>query len=135
METPWIAEAYQDLISDETRAFAILATLMKDGTPQATPIWFNTLNPHFLINSALGRIKDKNMRRNVMVALTILDPKNPYRYIQVRGRVAEITENGAREHIDALAGKYTGTPKYKFSAPGEVRVIYKILPEHIQVRG
>ena len=135
MTTPWIPETYLDLLNDETRAFAILATLMKDGSPQATPIWFNTNYPYIIVNSALGRIKDKNMRRNASVAITILDPMNPYRYIQVRGRVCEITENGAREHINALAGKYTGTPIYKFGAPGEVRVIYKILPEHIQVRG
>jgi len=135
MTTHWIPEAYQDLLRDETRGFANLATLMKDGSPQLTPIWFNTDGTHLLINSAQGRIKDKNMRRSSSVALVITDPNNPYRYIQVRGRVIEITENGARDHIDALAGKYTGTPIYKFSAPGEVRVTYKILPEHVQVRG
>jgi PPOX class probable F420-dependent enzyme len=111
-------------------AFAYLATVMKDGSPQATPIWFNTDGVHILINSAEGRVKDRNMRRNPHVALAIADPKNPYRYVQIRGRIVEITAEGGDAHIDALAGKYTGTPHYMGHRPGEKRITYKILGEH-----
>jgi len=129
----WIPEAYLDLIKDETKAFANLATLMKDGSPQLTPIWFNTDGIHILINSAMGRVKDRNMRRDPHVALTIIDPQDPYRYVQIRGKVVEITENGAREHIDTLSKKYTGREKYNSRSVGEVRVTYKILPVHVSV--
>jgi PPOX class probable F420-dependent enzyme len=127
----WIPESYLDLIKDETKAFAYLATLMKDGSPQLTPIWFNTDETFILINSAIGRIKDRNMRREPRVAFVITDPKNPYRYIQIRGKIVEITTNGAGGHIDALAKKYTGANKYTSGTADEVRVIYKILPENI----
>lgn len=123
-----VPDQYKDLLADETHAFAYLATLMADGSPQVTPVWFNTDGTHILINSATGRIKDRNMRARSRVALVIADPKNPYRYIQIRGKVVEITQEGANAHIDALAGKYTGTAKYQNHRPGELRVIYKILP-------
>jgi len=126
-----IADKYQDLLRDEKRAFLHLATLMPDGSPQVTPVWFNTNGTYILINSAKGRVKDRNMRARPQVALCIQDPDDPYRYIQIRGRVVEIIEEGADAHIDALAGKYTGTPKYQLKSPGEVRVIYKILPESV----
>ena len=130
----WISEKYADLLKDDTRAFASLATLMKDGSPQLTPIWFNTDGKHILINSAVGRIKDINMRRDPRVALVIVDPKDPYRYFQVRGKIVEITTQGARAHIDALAKKYTGADKYTSGREGEVRVTYKILPDNIHER-
>lgn len=123
-----VPQSHQDLLKDETKAFAVLATLMNNGSPQITPIWFNTDGKHILLNSSEGRVKDRNMRAHPEVALAILDPKNPYRYIQIRGRVAEITNEGAEEHIDALAYKYTGLLKYDGRAPGMVRVTYKILP-------
>jgi len=127
----WIPENYQDLLEDETKAFACLATLMKDGSPQLTPLWFNTDGEHILINSAKGRVKDINMRRDPRVAIVITDPKDPYRYIQICGKVIEITIKNAREHIDALAKKYRGLDKYPSRSPDEVRVTYKILPERI----
>jgi PPOX class probable F420-dependent enzyme len=80
-------------------------------------------------------VKDQNLRRNPAVALSILDPDNPYRYLQVRGRVAEITEAGADAHIDSLAKKYLGQDKYPYRKPGEVRVIYKITPDRVQTMG
>lgn len=126
-----IPEKYQDLLSDETRAIASLATLMKDGSPQVTPVWFNTDGTHILVNTAVGRAKERNMRARPQVALAIIDPKNPFRYLQIRGRVVEITTDGADAHIDILAGKYTGTAQYKWRGPGEQRVTCKIIPEHI----
>jgi PPOX class probable F420-dependent enzyme len=124
-----IPESHQDLLQDKTRAFAFLATTMGDGSPQVTPVWFNTDGEYILVNSAEGRVKDENMRSRPKVALVIMDPKNPYRYLQIRGQVVDITNEGAVDHIDALAGKYTGEPKYKGLTPGMVRVIYKIDPE------
>lgn len=130
-----IPESHIDLLKNETRAFIFLATLMADGSPQVTPVWFNTTDDYILINSARGRVKDKNMRKHPEVALCIKDPANPYRYLQVRGRVIEISEEGADAHIDALAGKYTGNFKYQHHRPGEQRVIYKIKPEKIDAHG
>jgi PPOX class probable F420-dependent enzyme len=130
----WIPDGYLDLIKDETKAFGTLATLMKDGCPQLPPIWFNTDGSYILINSAVGRVKDRNMRRDARVAFVITDPKNPYRYIQIRGRVVEITTEGARNHIDQLAKKYTGADHYTSFNPNEVRVTYKILPENLHIQ-
>ena len=126
-------EEYLDLLKDETRAFVYLATIMADGSPQVTPVWFNVSGDYILINSARGRLKDRNMRARPRVALVIADPKDPYRYVQVRGSVVEITSEGARDHIDALAFKYQGQKKYSGPLDQE-RVIYKIQPEKIQLR-
>jgi PPOX class probable F420-dependent enzyme len=116
-----------DLLTDEIKAFAFLGTVMPDGSPQVTPVWFNTDGDHILINSAKGRVKDENMRARPAVAMTIMDMNDAYRYLQIRGQVVEITETGAREHISILSEKYFGRP---FEIPeGEIRVIYKIKPD------
>lgn len=124
-----IPQKYHDLLEDETRAFLFLATIMPDGSPQVTPIWFNHDDEHILINSARGRVKDRNMRARPQAAMVIQDPANPYRYLQIRGKVVKITEEGGLEHINTLALKYTGKP-WKAN-PGETRVTYKILPNKI----
>ncbi|MEK6289202.1 MAG: PPOX class F420-dependent oxidoreductase [Acidobacteriota bacterium] len=131
--TEVIPEKYKDLF--EKKAFANLATLMPNGTPQVTPVWFDYDGTHILVNSARGRRKDKNIERNPAVALSIQDPDNPYRYLEVRGRVEEITEDGADEHIDKMAKKYMGVDKYPYRQPTEKRVIYKIKPEHTSQMG
>ncbi len=128
-----IPEAYRDLL--QKRAFAHLATIMRDGTPHVTPVWCDYDGTHIRINSAKGRVKDANMRRNPHVALEIMDPDNPYRYLAVRGRVTEITEVGADAHIDSLAKKYLGRDRYPYRGPGEQRVIYKIQPERVSSTG
>ncbi|MBI3624848.1 MAG: PPOX class F420-dependent oxidoreductase [Candidatus Rokubacteria bacterium] len=128
-----IPEAYKDLF--QKRAFAHLATIGADGSPQVTPVWVDFDGTHVRFNTAKGRVKDKNLRRNPRVALAIQDPDNPYRYIQVRGRVAEITEQGADAHIDLLTKKYLHQDKYPFRRAGEVRVVFKILPEKVQTVG
>lgn len=122
-------ESHQDLITDEARAYAYLATTMADGSPQVTPLWFNTDSDHILINSAAGRIKDRNMRARPRIALLIADPGDPYRYLQVRGRVAQVTSEGALDHINTLSLKYERKPW--IPRPGEVRVTYKIVPERV----
>jgi PPOX class probable F420-dependent enzyme len=128
-----IPEAFRDLF--QKKAFAHLATVMKDGSPQVTPVWFDYDGSHLRVNSAKGRIKDKNMRERRQVALTIQDPENPYRYLAVRGRVEEITEAGADAHIDALSRKYLGQDTYPNRREGEVRVIYRIRPERVSSMG
>ncbi len=126
-----IPESHQDLLTDEKKAFVYLATVMKDGSPQVTPVWFDTDGEHILLNSAEGRLKDRNMRARPTVALCIADPDNPYRYLQIRGRVVEITKDGAEDHIDTLNLKYHGHRNYANHNPDKPRVIYKVLPEKI----
>jgi len=128
-----IPEKYRDLFTK--RAFASLGTIMPDGRPQVTPVWCDVEGDLVLINSAKGRQKDKNVRRDPRVSLAIIDPDNPYRYLEIRGSVVEITEQGANEHIDKMAKKYLDADKYPYGQPGEVRVIYKIQPEHVNVMG
>jgi PPOX class probable F420-dependent enzyme len=122
-----IPEKFLDLT--QKKAFAQLATLMADGSPHVSPVWFEYDGSHILINSAKGRVKDVNMRREPRVGIDIVDPDNPYRHLSIRGRVVDITEEGADEQIDRLAKKYRGLDKYPNRTPGEVRVSYKIEPE------
>jgi len=131
----FVPEEFHDLLKEEKRAFAYLATTMADGTPHVTPVWFNTDDEHILINTAQGRVKDRNMRARPRVAMCIADPGDPYRYLQIRGQVVEFTTEGADTHIDTLAGKYIGTYKYTFGKKGEKRVTYKILPTKVDAHG
>jgi PPOX class probable F420-dependent enzyme len=129
-----IPEQYLDLMQQK-KAFANLATIMADGTPQVTPVWFDYANGVIRVNSAKGRTKTRNMKEGAAVALSIMDPDNPYRYLQVRGKVTRVTEQGASAHIDSLARKYIDQDKYPWSRPGEVRVTFEIAPEAVQVMG
>ena len=128
-----IPEGYRDLFTK--RAFAHLVTLLPDGSPQVTPVWCDLQDGMIVVNTAKGRLKDRNMRREPRVALAISDPENPYRYLQVRGRVADATEEGADAHIDKMAKKYLGVDTYPYRQPGEVRVIYRIQAERVQAYG
>ena len=123
---------YRDIL--DKKGFAHLATVGADGRPQVTPVWVDFDGTHVRVNTARGRIKDRNLGRNPQVALSVQDPDNPYRYVQVRGRVAEMTEQGADAHIDSLAQKYLGKD-YPYRRPGEKRVLVKIVPEHVQGNG
>jgi anthraniloyl-CoA monooxygenase len=126
-----IPDEYLDLFQKKT--FAHLATLMPDGTPQVTTVYVDYDGRHILVNSARGRIKDRNMAERRAVAIQIPDPDNPDRYLVVRGPVVEITENGADEHLDRLARRYLDKDAYPPSMrfPGEVRCLYKIEPRHV----
>jgi PPOX class probable F420-dependent enzyme len=128
-----IPEKYRDLFNK--RAFASLATMMPDGYAQVTPVWIDIENGNLVFNSARGRVKDKNIRRDPRVTVTLIDPDNPYRYLEVRGKVVDITEKGANQHIDKLAKKYLGVDKYPYAQPGEVRVMYRIKPEKVHASG
>ncbi|HEY7954162.1 MAG: PPOX class F420-dependent oxidoreductase [Polyangia bacterium] len=129
-----IPTPYLDIMTQK-KSFAHLATLMPDGTPQSTPVWFDMDGDTVRVNTARGRQKDRNMQKNAAVALSITDPDNPYRHIAIRGRIANITEEGADAHINGLAKKYLGQDKYPFGKPGEVRVIYEIEPTSVATMG
>jgi PPOX class probable F420-dependent enzyme len=128
-----IPKPYLDLFSKP--AFAHLVTLMPDGSPQVTPVWVDLDGNTVIINTAKGRLKDRNMKRDPRVALAVSDPANPYRYVQVRGRVSDISENGGDAHIDKMAKKYLNQDSYPYRQAGEVRVVYRITPEHVQAYG
>jgi PPOX class probable F420-dependent enzyme len=125
-----IPEPFLDLLSPEKKAFAALALTLADGSPQVTPIWFGWDGTHIILNTARGRVKDKVMRRSGKVALLIVDPSDPYRYVQIRGRVVDETEKGAYDVICDLQLKYRGNRDYP-KRPGEVRVTYKVQPEQV----
>ena len=129
-----IPENFHDLL-EEKKAFANLATIMPDGTPQVTPVWFDYTGGMIRVNTAKGRVKARNLKEGAPVALSIMDPDNAYRYIQIRGRVKRSSEAGADQHIDSLAKKYLGKDKYPFAQPGEVRVMYEIEPRAANAMG
>ena len=122
-----IPDNYLDLLQQK-KAFANLATIMADGSPQVTPVWFDYADGVIRVNTAKGRVKSRTLRPGAPVALAIMDPDDPYRYIQIRGRVRRAVEEGADAHIDSLAKKYLGKDTYPFRQPGEVRVMYEIEP-------
>jgi len=123
-----LPEAAQKLFREPN--FAHLATIMPDGSPQVTPVWVDVDEKFILVNTAEGRQKPKNIRRDPRVAIDVTSREDPYRMVTVRGRVVEVTNEGADAHIDKLAKKYLGQDKYPFRAPGERRVIFKIEPEY-----
>jgi PPOX class probable F420-dependent enzyme len=129
-----IPDKYLDLLRDK-KAFASLATVMPDGSPQVTPVWFDYEGDAIRINTAKGRVKARNMIEGAPVALVIMDPDNPYRHVQIRGRVRRASEEGANAHIDSLAKKYLGKDKYPFAQPGEVRLVVEIEPTSVSTMG
>jgi PPOX class probable F420-dependent enzyme len=129
-----IPDSYSDLM-EQKKAFASLATVMPDGTPQVTPVWFDYQNGIVRVNTAKGRVKARNMTEGAPVALSIMDPDNAYRYVQVRGRVRRATTEGADSHIDALAKKYLGKDSYPWKRPGEERLTVEIEPTSVQAMG
>lgn len=128
-----IPDKHKDLL--DKAIFAHLACINEDGTPQNTPVWFKWDGQHVIVNTAKGRKKDRNLKRNPNVALSMTDPENGYRYLEVRGKVVKHSEEGADDVIDSLAKKYLGKDKYPFRQPGEVRVTYWIEPTHCTSMG
>lgn len=122
-----IPESHRFLLEDDIPALAFLATTMADGSPQVTPVWFLFEENFIFVNTAKGRTKDRNMRARPQVSLAIMDMNDPYEYLQVRGRVVEVIEERAAEHMQIVSHKYTGKG---FNIPeGQQRVIFKIDPE------
>jgi PPOX class probable F420-dependent enzyme len=134
MASTTIPEKFLPVLT-EKKALAYLATLMPDGSPQVTPVWFLYDNGRFFVNTARGRVKDRNMTQNARVAVSIADPENPYAHVSFRGKIVRVTEEGAEAQIDVLAKKYLGQDKYSFGQPGDVRVIYEIEPISVSAMG
>lgn len=129
-----VPDNFRDLL-DSKKAFANVATVKADGSPQVTPVWFDTTGDKIRVNTAKGRVKARTMKEGAKVALAIMDPDNPYRYMQLRGTVTRVTAEGADAHIDSLAKKYLGKDKYPFRQPGEERIMFEITPEAVQTMG
>ncbi len=119
-----IPDSHIDILNK--KSFAHLATVMPDGSPQVTPVWVDYDGRYIIINSARGRVKTRNMQVGSPVAVEIMDADDPYRYLQVRGKVVDATEVGADSVIDKLAKKYLDVDSYPYRRAGEVRVTYKI---------
>ncbi len=111
--------------------FAHLATIMKDGSPQVTPVWVDLDDGYIIVNTAEGRLKHRNISHNPRVAISIADHSNPYDMVTIRGKVVEQTTKGADEHIDKMAKRYLGVDRYPNRAPGEKRIILKIKPDKV----
>ncbi len=120
-------------LATEGQNFASLATTMPDGTPQVSLVWIDSDGENLIVNTAEGRIKTNNIRRNGSAALAIADSDNHYRQAMIRGTVVEDTHEGADEHINSLAKRYLGVDEYPHRQPGEVRVIFKIKPENVMI--
>jgi PPOX class probable F420-dependent enzyme len=121
----------------QEKQIAQIATTMKDGSPQVTPVWVDVEDDgsHVLINTAEGRVKTRNAARDPRVAISVVDAQNPYRFAIVRGRIVERRHEGADAHIDALAKKYLGADRYPCRNPSEQRVILWIKPEQVLEQG
>jgi PPOX class probable F420-dependent enzyme len=115
--------------------FGTVASLMPDGSPHATVVWVDSDGEHVIFNTAEGRTKTENLRRDPRVAVAVMNSENPYQQLTVRGRVVEVTHQGADHHIDLLAKKYLGVDKYPYRSAGEKRVIVKIAPDHVGISG
>ena len=121
-----LLDSYTDLL--QKKGFANLSTIQPDGSPQVTPVWFDHEDGLIRINTAVDRRKDRNMRERPKVAISILDPDNPYKYVSIRGVVHKRTQEGADEHINTLAKKYLDVDEYPYRSPDETRVLYLIKP-------
>ena len=127
MELP---DRLKELLDNPT--YATLATVMPDGSPQATTMWVDRDGDHIRFNTAEGRVKDRNLRRDPRVAVSVFNPEDPYEAYAVQGRVVELTAEGADDHIDALSRKYQGTD-YPWGTPEMVRLIVVVEAESVAV--
>jgi PPOX class probable F420-dependent enzyme len=128
-------------LSDKARqllarpVLATLATVAPDGGPQVTPLWIEVDGDDLLVNTARGRAKARNLERDKRVAVSVIDPEDPYNVVMVRGTVVEITTDGADAHIDHMAKKYLGVDEYPMRQPGEVRLKIRIRTDRITMQG
>jgi PPOX class probable F420-dependent enzyme len=129
---PKLSEAQAEFLRQPY--YAVLSTIRADGTPHQTVVWVDAVDGDVLINTAEGRAKPRHMRANPNVSITVVNPENGYHSLVVTGK-AELSHEGADDHIDKMAKKYMGKDKYPFRQPGEQRVIYKIEPSSVNVMG
>lgn len=128
-----IPASHADLL--ETTALAHVATVGPHGEPQSSPVWFGWDGTHVLFSQTTTRQKYRNLLRSPKVALSIVDPANPYRYLEIRGTAADIEHDDGYAFIDSMAKKYLGQDRYPWHQPGDVRVIVKVTPEHTSQMG
>ena len=126
-----LPEEFLDLLNEESKALLYLATIMADGSPQVTPVWFDSDGEHILVNTNEGRTKDRNMKARPRVAMTIQDPDDAYRYLGIRGEVVSYTREGADEHINRLSLKYDDKPWIR--KENQRRITFKIKPIHFDL--
>jgi PPOX class probable F420-dependent enzyme len=128
-----IPSKYTDLL--KSKALAHVATIGPDGEPQSNPVWFDWDGEHVLFSQTKTRQKYKNVQRDPHVALSIVDPSNPFRYLEIRGTVSKIEEDPDKHFINAMAKKYTGQAVNQGNQPGDERVVVYVTPEHTTHRG
>ena len=115
----------------EGRHLAHVATVNADGSPQVTPVWIDHDGDTVLINTATGRVKERNLSRDPRVSISIVDAEDPYQPLTIKGRAVELTREGADAHIDKLSKRYIGRDPYPFRRPGEERILVRIEPEKV----
>lgn len=128
-----IPASHADLLDAVTVAH--VATIGPRGEPQVNPVWFEWDGDHVLFSQTTGRQKYRNLQRDGRVALSIVDPENPYRYLEVRGTVASIDDDEGNAFIDRQAQRYIDQPAYPWHQPGDHRVVVRVRPEHTSQMG
>ncbi len=128
-----VPEDFKDLL--QSSALLNVATIGPKGEPQNNPVWFDWDGAHILFSQTKGRQKYRNVKRDPRVALSIVDPKNPYRYIEVRGVVTRIDEDPENKFINSMSKKYINQDTYPYHQPGDERVIIIVQPEHVTTMG
>lgn len=128
-----LPQGLKDMLKE--KVFAHLTTLMPDGSPQASPVWVDVEGDEIVVNTAENRVKDKNMKRDPRVAISVTSVDNPYKAFMIRGRVTKHTTQGGDAHIDKLAKKYMGVDSYPFRNAAETRIIYRITADKISNMG
>ncbi len=128
-----IPESHLDLL--ESKALAHVATIGPNGGPQVNPVWFGWDRKHLKLSQTTTRQKTKNLERDERIAISIVDPENPYRYLEIRGRVVNVEPDPDKAFIDEMANKYLGKEKYPWNQPGDERVVMVVEPEHTTQMG
>ncbi|MDA8296914.1 MAG: PPOX class F420-dependent oxidoreductase [Actinomycetota bacterium] len=128
-----IPDSHADIL--KKKGFAHMATVGPRGEPQSSPVWYEWDGEHLLLSQTTGRQKYKNLQHEPRLAVSITDPDNPYRYLEIRGRVASIEDDPNNGLINALAKKYIDQDEYPWHQPGDHRVVVKLVPEHTTTQG
>ena len=128
-------QGYEDLLAWETPALGHVATIGPEGEPQANPVWFDWDGQHLSFSQTTTRKKLRNLRQDPRIAVSIVDPTNPYRYLEIRGRMVRVDPDPDKAFIDRMAQKYLGQEKYPWNRPGDERVVVVIEPERITSMG
>ena len=130
---PVIPEGYEDLL--ESTALVHVATIGPHGEPQNNPVWFGWDGDHVMFSQTKARQKYRNLQRDSRIAFSMVDPENPYRYLEIRGKVVRVEEDPDLDFINSMAHKYLGLEKYPYHQPGDERVVIFVRPEHTTQMG